>query len=622
MKKADGRRDELISKVAQFPQSSGVYLMKGEKEKIIYVGKAKSLRARVRSYFGQGLSRKTQGLVQNILSIDYILTKTEVEAFLLEASLIKKHRPKYNIRLKDDKAYPYIRLSMNDEFPRLYLSRKVKKDGSLYFGPYTSGDSVFGTIRFLNHSFKIRDCADAVFKSRRRPCLTYQIGRCSAPCVGYITKEDYRRDVMEARNFLAGQDKKILKSLSLQMHQAADRLEFEAAAKLRDSLNAISKVLEKQVVMNLGEERDQDVVSFHGDERGVLLLFLFIRKGRMLGTRPVFLSTVDISDPLEDVRDWLVTFLNQYYEEAFVPDELLLPVDIGHDLTRLLGDVLSERAVDKKVLVRFPTDKKGQELLARALVNAEEKFKEAVQKSEEKNQGLMEIQRAFDLKKLPRRIECFDISHFGGSLNVGSQVVFEDGVANANEYRRYRLRTVVNETNDFAALAEVMRRRFEHTEWDRPDLLLIDGGKGQVSAVQRILKELGVEVPFVGIAKARTESDFKSSEVRSTEERFFLPGRQNPIVFKRGGEGFSILAALRDEAHRFAVTYHRKLREQTSLESELDFIEGLGERRKKKLLEVFGSVDGVRSASAQEIADKTGIPLHIAHRIILGTELK
>jgi excinuclease ABC subunit C len=599
--------EELKEKVKDFPRLPGVYLMKNEVEKIIYVGKAKDLRARVRSYLtdSKDHSPKTRLLVRNIRTIDTILTKTEVEAFLLEASLIKKHRPRYNIRLKDDKSYPFIRISMSDRFPRLYLARKVKKDGSLYFGPYTSGSAVWGTIHFLNRTFQIRDCKDAFMASRKRPCMTHQIGRCKAPCVSMVAYEEYAEDIRQAVQFLRGKDKQIVRDLTKRMHLASDEERFEAAAKLRDSIQAIKAVLERQAVVNDTSELDQDVVGYHGDDRGTLVEVLHIRSGRVIGTKGHFLPLLDSQSTEEDPREWLTSFLNQYYDEALIPDELLLPVDLGRDLSQLLAAVFQERS-GRSVKVRFPTDNSGQSLLDLAQTNAKEHFVGHVDKSEEKRKALEEIKDRLKLPAVPTRIECFDISTFQGSETVASQVVFEDGVPNKDQYRRYKIRTVAG-TNDFESMREVLSRRFAHRELDLPELIVIDGGKGQLGIATQVLREIGREfLPVVGLAKARTDADFQSSELKSSEERFYLPGRQNPVVFRTSSEAFRILVGIRDEAHRFAITYHRKLREASSLESELDSIPGLGPAKKKILLEVFSSVDEIRSADIEKIASLKG----------------
>lgn len=592
--------------------------MKSKVDKILYVGKAKNLRNRVRSYFqsSSAHSTKTRYLVQNIFDVEYILTKTEVEAFLLEASLIKKHRPKFNIRLRDDKAYPYIKITWNEDFPRLYLARKVKKDGSMYFGPFTSGSAVWGTIRFLNRTFKIRDCTDAVFKTRRRPCMTYQIGRCTAPCVKLITAQDYRIEVEGALLFLKGQNKKVIKVLESKMRESANEERFEVAAKLRDSVTSIKSILEKQGVINDKTEKDQDAIGFFGDDRGCLIETLHVRQGRVIGTRPHFFPLLDPQSPDEDAREWFVSFLNQYYDENIIPDEILLPIDVGLDMTKLMENVLFERA-QVKTKVRFATDTLGRNLVSMANENAKSHFDKYVSKSEEKLRGLDEIKEKLGLKKTPLRIECYDISTFQGSETVASQVVFDEGVPSKDHYRRYKIRTVEG-INDFASMTEVLSRRFQHTEYDDPDLIVVDGGKGQLSMAVRILEEIGrQDLCVVGLAKARVERDFQAAEVASTEERFYLPGRANPVVFKPNSEAYYILTGIRDEAHRFAINYHRKLREQASLESELDYVVGLGGKRKQDLLKKFASVDDIRKADPEEISQMKGFNRILAERILL-----
>jgi excinuclease ABC subunit C len=610
--------DKIKEKVKEFPTQSGVYLMKNAADKIIYVGKAKNLRNRVKSYFqdSKDHSAKTKALVLNICEIEYLLTKTEVEAFLLEASLIKKHRPKYNIRLKDDKSYPYIQLSWKDDYPRLYLSRKVKRDGSLYFGPYTSGGAVFGTIRFLNRIFKIRDCTDHFFKARVRPCMTHQIGRCTAPCVNLISKEDYRSDVEGAKDFLKGRSKKLLKDLEKKMLVAADEEKFEVAAKMRDSLHSVQSIIAKQVVINDLSDKDQDIVSYFGDEHGVLIETLHVRSGRVIGHRPHFLPNINPQSPDEDPREWLASFLNQYYEDNYIPDDVLLSTDLGNDIHKLMQDVLKERS-GQDVVVRFATDSKGQDLIEMATQNARAHFEKHISKDEEKKQGLVEIQTKLHLPKLPLRIECFDISHFQGSETVASQVVFEEGVPAREHYRRYKIKTVSG-IDDFASMYEVLKRRFAHAEYEEPQLIVVDGGKGQLSMAVKILQEINkMHIPVVGLAKARTQSNFQAEEVSATEERFYLPGRANPVVFKTNTDAYQILTGLRDEAHRFAITYHRKLREQTSLESELDYVVGLGEKRKKILLQKFQTIDDIKQAEVEEIAALKTFNRILAERVLL-----
>lgn len=610
--------ESLKLKVKDFPTQSGVYLMKNQADKIIYVGKAKVLKNRVRSYLigFKDHTPKTKLLISNINDIDYILTKTEVEAFLLEASLIKKHKPKYNIRLRDDKSYPYIKFTDAEEFPRLYLARKVKKDNSLYFGPYTSGSAVFATIRFLNRTFKVRDCNDHVFKSRTRPCMTHQIGRCSAPCVNLVDQTTYRAEVEGALLFLKGQNKKVVKTLTEKMKLSAEEEKFEVAAKLRDSIEAIKSVLQRQSVVNDSTEIDQDAISYTGDAEGTLISMIHVRSGRVIGQRAHYLKGFNCDSEHEDVREWFVSFINQYYDENIIPDQILLPVDLGMDMTKLLQDVLKERA-GFEPQVTFAITAKTRTLVEMAQQNAVAQFEKQKKQDQQKVLGLDEIKEKLFLKERPFRIECFDISTFQGKDTVASQVVFEDGLPNKDEYRRYMIKTVQG-TNDFASMEEVLSRRFEYKEWALPDLLVVDGGKGQLQVAVKVLEKMNLsEVPVCGLAKARTESDFTSSKVKSSEERIFLPGRQNPVTFRSNSEALHILAGIRDEAHRFAITYHRKKRDESSLSSELDYVVGLGESRKKTLLMKYKSVDEIKQAEAEEIAQLKGFNRVLAERILL-----
>lgn len=609
-------KEQLREHASKFPQDPGVYIMKNEVDRIIYVGKAKRIRARVLSYFGNGdISPKTKFLVSQIKDIAYLITKTEVEAFLLEASLIKKHKPKYNIRLKDDKAYPYIRFSMADVFPRIYLARKVKKDGALYFGPFTGGWYVHQIIKFLNQTFQIRDCNDHFMKARTRPCLTHQIGRCTAPCVNYISSEDYGKSVKRAIQFLRGKNKMVLRELESEMKQAAKTEDFEKAAKVRDAVNAIAKIMEKQVVVNDTVELDQDAISFFGDERGTSVEVIHVRQGRVIGSRTHFFAQVNLTIPDDDPRDWFVSFINQYYEDNIVPDEILIPIDLGAELSKLLAAVLKERS-DREVVIRYPMDNEGTKLVEMAERNVKQHFKDHVTKSEDKVSALEEIRQKFHMEKLPKRIECFDISHLQGEETVASQVVFEDGVPNTDQYRRYKLKTVEG-IDDFKSMKEVLTRRLAHFEYEDPDLILIDGGKGQLNIIVEVLKDLNrTEIPLASIAKARTEKDFQSDEIHRSEERFFLPGRANPVTFRQNSEAYKILVNLRDEAHRFAITYHRKLRESSVFESVLDHIDGLGPKRKIELLHKFPSVEAIREATVDDLIKIRGFSKELAARVL------
>lgn len=609
--------EELKAKVAGFPQAPGVYLWKNAKDKIVYVGKAKSLRSRVRSYFNANdQSLKNKYLMMNVIGVEYILTKTEVEAFLLEASLIKKHRPRYNIRLKDDKAYPYIRVSLEHQFPRFYLARRVASDGAMYFGPYSSSLSVRETIRFLNKTFKIRDCTDNFFRTRTRPCISYQIGQCSAPCVKYVDQETYAKDIESSLQFLKGRSTKILKDLKDRMKAAAADERFEQAARLRDSMQAIERIWERQTVVTMNKDYDQDVIAFVGDKRGTLIETLHVRGGRVIGSRPHFMNKFDASAEQEDVRDWLTSFINQFYSENIIPDEIILPVDLGSDIVKLLQAVFVERQ-NKRAKVMPATGSEGKKLLDLALTNAKSHFQDAVSKADQQARGLEQIQQKFGLPALPRRIECFDISNFQGGENVASQVVFEDGLPRKEDYRRYKIKTVEG-ANDFASMKEVLSRRFKHTEYEEPELVVVDGGKGQLSMAMEVMKEIGrPDVCLVGMAKARTQGEFHDQEVVATQERFFLPGRQNHVTFPAASEALQILVGIRDEAHRFAITYHRKLRGDRTLTSVLDAITGLGEKRKTALLKRFESIEAIKQAPVEDLTAVPGMNRVIAERVLV-----
>lgn len=605
---------ELRELVREFPYLPGIYLMKNKANKILYVGKAKNLRNRVRSYFADSLDHaKTLMMVSHVETVEYILTKTEVEAFLLEASMIKKHRPRYNIRLKDDKNYPYIKLTLQDKFPRLYLSRKVKQDGARYFGPYTSSHSVRETIRFLNRSFQIRDCTDHMLQTRKRPCMTYEIGRCTAPCVKYVSEAEYKAHLQGAVDFLKGGSDQIVVDLEAKMFFEAEKEHFESAARLRDAVKSLKWILERQTILNKGNLAfgDQDVLGFFSDERGTLIETLHLRKGRLIGQKSHFFPLFNAHAADEDAKDWLSSFLNQYYEDNFIPDEVILPLDLGREMNQLIEKVLEERG-KPHARVHYGGGEEAQNLIEMACQKAQEAFASYVTKGENKLNALEMIQKKFSLPELPLRMECFDISNFQGKESVASQVVFEDGVPNKDQYRRYKIKTVEG-ANDFASMQEVLSRRFRHTEWEEPQLVVVDGGKGQLRMAVEILKEIGKEhVPVVGLAKARTQGEFSDQEVVASEERFYLPGRQNPVIFRNNTEAYRILVSMRDEAHRFAITFHRSLREKSSRASLLDEITGIGPKGKEALLKNYESFRQMADASLEELSSLGGVPLKSA----------
>ena len=623
-------RNKWKDQLKDFPQTPGVYLMKNKLNQIIYIGKAKNLKDRVSSYFIKSHSTsekafyKTYFLVRQIHIIDYIKTMTEVEAFLLEASLVKKHHPKYNIRLKDDKAYPYIRLSLQDDFPRFYLSRRVKQDGSIYFGPYTQSFFVKETMRILNKTFQLRDCKNSFFKNRTRPCLTHQIGHCSAPCVQLISQKKYNQSVNKALEFLRGQNQKLFTSLNRQMRKAASLEQFEVATRIRDALFAMQQALEKLPLINKGSQIDQDVIGYFGNERGLLLAMLHIRNGRQIGEHSQFFS-INTHSCKTEIKNIFLSFINQFYLDHIIPDELLVSIQLSKELKSLIQEALRQRG-HKKVHAYFPVDTQGSKLLQKADLFAHDLFKEHIQKSEQKSQGLLDIQRRFALKDIPKRIECFDISTLQGKHTVASQVVFENGFPAKEYYRHYKMKKV-KKTDDFASMKEVLSRRLKHTECEDPQLILLDGGKGQLNVALEVLKELGRnDIPIVALAKARSLFSKRvkgnSPQPTHSEERFFLPGRKNPITFKSQTQAFQILVSLRDEAHRFAITYHRKLRTKNTFGSQLDQITGLGKQKKNTLLEHFQTIEQVKQASAQEISKLKGFNQILAERILISLKEK
>jgi excinuclease ABC subunit C len=434
-----------------------------------------------------------------------------------------------------------------------------------------------------------------------------------------VTKEEYGANIKNAIQFLQGKNKEVLKSLREFMQKSSDEQRFEQAAKIRDSIYSIENILEKQTVVNDKEERDQDVVNFFGDERGVTIEVLAVRHGRVLGSRAHFIPQINILADGESEKEWLTSFINQYYEDNYVPDEVIVPIELGEEISFLLQKVLEKRS-DKKVRVCHPMNQYLMKLAEMALENAREHFKGHIQGSESKMAGLQEIQKKFKLPEVPKRIECFDISHFQGAETVASQVVYEDGLPNTDQYRRYKLKTIEG-VNDFESMKEVLSRRLKHTEYEDPQLILIDGGKGQLNIVSGVLKDLGrIDIPVASIAKARTKRDFEDKEVESTQERFFLPGRSNYITFRETSEAFKILVGLRNEAHRFAITYHRKLRDNSMLESVLDHIPGVGEERKKALLTKFQDVEAIRNANIDEITQLEGFSRKLAETILAHLE--
>lgn len=595
----------------KYPLASGVYLMKGEQGTVFYVGKAKNLRNRLRSYFSeQGDNRpQIRFLLKRVRDIETIVTDTEKEALILENTLIKKHRPRYNINLRDDKTHYSLRLDPREAFPTLQLVRRVRRDGALYFGPYASSAAVRATLKEIYRIFPLRRHPLESCRRRTRPCLYYQIGQCSGPCHGKISAADYGRLVDGALALLRGRETEVVASLRRQMAAAAARMDYEEAARLRDQLRAIEQTLERQKVVEAGGG-DQDVVGLHREGGEVELAILFVREGKVIDRRSYNLEWRLDEDEL------LSSFLQRYYgREIFIPDRILLPF-LPED-AEVLADWLSEQR-GKKVELLAPQRGTRRELVGLAGRNAEESFRERGSRREARQGVLEEIAERLHLSRLPRRIECFDISNVQGRFSVGSMAVLTDGEPDKGAYRHFRIRSVEG-SDDYASLYEVLRRRLERglREESLPDFILMDGGKGQLAVLGTVLEELGLaeRIDAAGIAKSRVMANVRGKLVERSEERFFLPGRKNPVVLRQGSPALFMLERLRDEAHRFAITHHRKLRRRSSLGSTLEEIPGVGEKRRKALLRHFGSLKAVQAASLDELRAMPGMPAALAEKI-------
>lgn len=603
--------DSFIFTAEKYPSLPGVYLMQGEGDEVLYVGKANNLRNRLRSYFssaGDGRAH-IRFLVARIRQINTIVTDTDKEALILENTLIKRHRPRYNINLRDDKTYVSLRLDLQEDFPTLQVTRAVRPDGARYFGPYSSSSAVRQTLKQIYRIFPLRHMPLERCRRRGRPCLFFQIGQCSGPCHGRISREDYARLVDGVMALLTGREPEIIAQLRRRMQAASEALHFEEAAQLRDQVRAIELTVEKQKVV-AETSLDQDAFGLHREGGEVELTVLFIRRGKLVGRR---------NYPIEwrlDEEELLGSFLREFYSrDLIIPDQILLPFLPAESDT--LGEWLCERR-GRKVIIAAPQKGPRSLLTAMATRNAAESFRERGSRRESRERLLEELQQRLQLQRLPRRIECFDISNFQGQNSVGSMAVTLDGEAARGEYRRFRIRTVSG-SDDFASLQEVLSRRLQRgiDEESLPDCLLIDGGKGQLSGIVEVLDrlELTDRIDVVGMAKSRVVANVRGKAIERSEERFFLPGRKNPVSLRGGSAQLFLLQRLRDEAHRFAIEYHRKLRQKATLHSELEDIPGVGPTRRKLLLKHFGSLKKLRLASRNEIGQVPGLPAQLAELI-------
>jgi len=581
--------DALQSKLEHLPAQPGVYLFKDRDHHILYVGKAASLSDRVRSYFQNGAdhSPKTALLVTHIHDLETIVTRSELEALILESNLIKRHRPRFNVVLRDDKQYPYLRLPIKENFPRLSIVRRVQKDGALYYGPYTPAGALRDTLKVIRKVFPLATCEIDIDGTADRACLEFEIKRCMAPCIGNQSRDEYHRIVKQVRQFLEGRDNELVDSLRSEMEAAAEREEYEEAARLRDRLFNIERTLEKQRITQVSH-CDQDVLGLARQGTAVDLQLLFVRGGLLIGRKDYFWpESADATDE-ELVRAAIEQFYNK---EGQPPKELLVPTPLSD--AAIIEQWLSEK---KGETVRIVAPERGakHQLVLLAEENAGAAAAEHLRNEALDRQAGAELKRLLRLDAAPNRIEGFDISNIQGNQSVASMVVWEAGQAKKSDYRKFRIQTVEG-ANDFASMKEAVVRRYGREEnLARPDLILIDGGLGQLSAAMEGLKQVGEDrIPIIGLAKARGEK----------EERIFLPGRKNPIVLRANAPATHLVQRVRDEAHRFALTYHRKLRGKALLSSELDRIAGVGTVRRKRLLKRFGSIEAIAAATDEQLRE-------------------
>lgn len=585
------------------PALPGVYLMKDDSGDIIYVGKAKSLDKRVRQYFQskRNLSPKTVTLVRHIDDIDYIVTDSEVDALVLEANLIKKYRPRYNVRLKDDKRYPYVKVTINSTFPRIFLTRRRLMDGALYFGPYTNAKAIRITLDLISRIFMLRRCRKKIEPGKSRPCLDYHIKRCMAPCKEGLDKEEYRKRVMEAVRFLKGESSGILKELEAKMRLLAEAQDYESAAEVRDQIESV-KYLSEQQIATSGTD-DRDVLAAVSDEKAIYIQVFYVRHGSMVGKADFTLLGADVS---ENIEESMAQFVKQYYQDSPIPPEILVQYDLPEK--ELIVRWLCQRS-GRDVRVYVPQRGEKKKLIEMAGRNAQMSMRMAQLKpapSESAIAALEELQKVLSLDSVPLHIEGFDISNISGTNAVGSMVCFENGRPANNKYRQHNIKTVKG-IDDFAMMAEVVHRRYSRlikNNEPMPDLILIDGGPGQVSAAKSSLDALGLNIPLIGLAK-------RFEHIITTKK-----GPDELIILPHTSSALKMLMHIRDEAHRFAVSSHRRRRSASLTHSELDSIPGVGPSRKRILLENFDSIEKIRSASVRDLSGIDGISEQLAKRIL------
>ena len=567
------------------PNKPGVYIMRDNTDTIIYIGKAKNLVKRVKSYFREKLDRpKTQILMSHFDSLEYIVTNSEKEALILEANLIKKHRPRYNVQLKDDKRYPYVKIT-DEKFPRLVITRNVTKNG-IFYGPFTDVGSVKQTVKFLKSLFKIRTC-----RNMDGPCLNSQIELCYAPCDGKISEKEYSEIINKIDLFFQGKYSVIVKNLKSEMMEAAKNEEFEKAAVIRDQISSIEEIMEKQFVELMDDDLDQDVIAISQGKNEIVVIIMPIRNGKIVG-RDDFLMSGSQYDSSSEI---VFAFIQQYYGyNRHIPKQILLDDDI--DDKELLQDWLSDLRGNK---VKIKVPQKGVKL---RLVKMARKNAEIIQHQKKKMESaLVELKKYLKLEKMPRVIEGYDISNISGKFAVGSKVSFKDGKTNKKRYKHFKMETPG--PNDFAMMEELLTRRLKMIDSDpEPDLIVIDGGKGQLGMACGVLEKLNLtQIPIIGLAK-----EF---------EEIYIPNSKRPIIIPKNNNALHLLQQVRDESHRFAITYHRKLRSKNISASSLDDIQGIGKKRKISLLKAFGSIDNIKNASVEQLAKTEGMNLKTAENV-------
>lgn len=601
----------IEEELKKLPDSPGVYLMKDDTGHIIYVGKAINLKNRVRQYFqnSKNHSIKVKKMVQHIASFEYIITRSEVEALVLECNLIKKFDPKYNIRLKDDKTYPYIKINIQDAFPRMTIVRQMKKDGARYFGPYTNVNAMWEIVDIIKNTWPMRTCSRNLPRDigKERACLNYHIGKCLAPCEGKISQEDYKKMIDEVLNFLSGKYKEVIKKLQQDMLIASEDLQFEKAAQLRDQIMAIEKIEQKQTA-TLSTMLDQDVIAFAKNPEDTLIQVYFVRQGKLVGREHFYLQGTEDETIEEIFRDFVVQF---YANATFIPKEVVIE-RVPHE-REVLESYLAEKRGSKVNLI---TPQKGSKhgLMELASKNAEvtlSQFGDQIKKEQERTKGAVEeIQRAIGLDKLPHRIEAYDISNTQGIQSVGGMVVFEGGKPKKSDYRKFKIKSIFG-PNDYGSLEEVLNRRFNRmkTEADSssfskmPDLILMDGGKGQVGIAEKVMQKYQLHIPVCGMVK----------DDKHRTRGLLYQGEE--IQLETHSEGFKLVTRIQDEVHRFSIEYHKKLRGKAQVQSILDDIPGIGKERKKIIIHHFKSIENLKAASLEEIEQVEGIPQNVASNI-------